>query len=87
MTKLEAISLIAKEVKNKQGCKATELAICKSLIDVFKEYGVEIIDEAVEQKVICEVVYCLPDFSYRLKSFLLPVGTVLNEANNFANGK
>ena len=75
MTKEQAMEAIAEVVRNKQGCKATELVCVELLLEVFEAFGIEIIYEAVKVGSIREVEYILPDMNYREKSFLLPAGT------------
>jgi hypothetical protein len=84
MTKETAKALIVEEVTAMQGCKTLELLARESLRDTFVnssscESFVESVEELVEEGQLIEVEYTLPNmWPPRIKSFLLPVGTVVH---------
>lgn len=81
MTIDELKTKIAERVFELQGCKATEIFHCTELVFeclVLTRDLPAILEEMVSEGKLVEVEYLLPNMNYRIKSFLLPAGTVLN---------
>ncbi len=65
--------LVAK-VESLQGCKAVEL-----MVELTNEYHPaawpDVLTEAIAAKKVVEIEYVLPSLDFRVKSFILPIGT------------
>lgn len=60
-------------VSNMQGCKATELAIKMGAVLMSSNVDFpKILEDAIQEELIVEVKYVLPNMHFRVKSFLLP---------------
>lgn len=77
MTIDELKTKIAERVFELQGCKAVELCAMEELVASNSDLPA-ILEEMVSEGKLVEVEYLLPNMNYRIKSFLLPAGTVLN---------
>jgi hypothetical protein len=68
-------------VTNKNGCKAIE--VCTDEEIAVSSYPIfpELIEELRNEGKLCEVAYVLPTIPYRIKSFLLPIGTLVSTKN------
>lgn len=85
MTIDELKTRIAERVFELQGCKATELYFMEELVVECRSADADskardlpaIIEEMVSEGKLVEVEYLLPNMNYRIKSFLLPAGTVV----------
>ena len=69
------IDRVVEFVAQKQGCKAMVVAADGHLAQACNQSICDIIEEAVREKRLVEVEYTLPLMSYRIKSFLLPIGS------------
>lgn len=73
-------TLILAHVIDVQGCKATELAkaVSKQLAGNLTENEItEELNKLVAAHELIEIEYTLPEMPYRLKSFYLPIGTIV----------
>ena len=84
MTIDELKTRIAERVFELQGCKAVELYFmdelvfeCRRSADPRARDIPAIIEEMVSEGKLVKVEYLLPNMNYRIKSFLLPAGTVV----------
>ena len=80
MTKEKLKQIIVELVTDKQGCKSTDLIASDRFIQAWRELAIDetmddLIDELVMEERLIQVRYVLSSSSFRLKSFLLPVGT------------
>ena len=66
--------VIASKVKSLNGCKSTEL-VSHPEIALLRTFTPDLIDKLVNKGDLIEIEYVLPDFPWRIKSFLLPKGT------------
>lgn len=80
----EAVELVAKEVRELQGCKAMELIASKNL-NAYDFSWPDAIEEAVQRGKIIEIEYMLPNMNWRIKSFYLPGGTRIDESSRLPN--
>ncbi len=80
---------ITKLVTERQGCKATELAVAavRTLINRVDARELDkipdIIDQMIREKELLEVEFVLPMMDWRCKSFLLPKGTEVKLSKGF----
>ena len=80
---------ITKLVTERQGCKATELAVVavRCLINRIDARELDKIPDLIEQMVkegeLLEVEFVLPMMDWRCKSFLLPKGTEVKLSKGF----
>jgi len=77
MTKNTALALIVQKVTDLQGCKVSELIAALADDETSREVVInfdipELIEFLVQNKMVVEVAYVLPNMGYRIKSFLLP---------------
>ena len=83
MEKDELKALIEEIVNSRNGIKATELA---AMPEVAKAVGAldfpGALNDLVEEGRIVEVDYTVPDLPKRIKSFLLPVGSIVLSVKN-----
>jgi len=82
MTRDEAKTLVLSKVEEIQGCKATVLAVTiastSEQMESLLPYPLpELIEELIEEGRLIEIEYALPTMSYRIKSFLLPEGSLV----------
>lgn len=76
MTPLE--EAIIKTVAERNGCKSTELA-AELAPDLLRGNSfIETVEKLINDKLLVEIEYVLPAHTGRIKSFLLPTGTLLN---------
>lgn len=75
-TKEDWKNYIVELVTRKQGCKMIEI-ICDRKIHALECNPEKLVEELVDEGKIIEVEYVLPEMTYRVKSFLLPVGTTI----------
>ncbi len=73
--------LVSKTVNEHQGIKATELVVlvvqqCSEFPFKHEEFE-NAVSELVEEGEIVELEYTLPSMDYRVKSYYLPKGTVI----------
>lgn len=68
---------IVEIVNSSQGLKGTELAVklATEFLSIQSESIIHWIDSCVEEGLIQEIEYVLPNMDYRIKSFYLPMGT------------
>ena len=78
MTNVEEI--LVEEVENRQGCKATELAYALAERLPNCQDISSLISACVLKGLVDELEYVLPNMTYRIKSWILPAGTIVNFA-------
>ena len=80
MTRSEAKDQLATIIREKQGCKATDLLGSKAVLEIILADHplLDLIEELVSEGRLVEVEYYLADLPYRVKSFLLPEGTTIH---------
>jgi hypothetical protein len=80
MTKEQACKIIVDAVSSVGGCKLTELILHEKIREITREVGqlADMVEELVERGELVEVEYIRPDADYRVKSFLLPKGSVFS---------
>ena len=82
MTRSEAKDQLATIIREKQGCKATDLLGSKAVLEIILADHplLDLIEELVSEGRLVEIEYCLADLPYRTKNFLLPEGTIIHSA-------
>lgn len=82
MTKEKIKQIIVNTVVDKQGCKPSDFIASDQFIQAWRELPMnetidDLIDELVKEERLIQVRYVLPSMFYRLKSFLLPIDTLV----------
>ena len=74
--------MITEVIGSVQGCKATELPVLlreflndPQCSQIYQFEIPDLIQEMVQEGMLVEVEYILPNMNYRIKSFLLPANT------------
>lgn len=85
MSKKEIEQAIIDIVNECQGEKATIVAAlavdrCAKLIEKSEDV-IDAINHLVERHEICEIEYILTGMGYRIKSFLLPAGSIVTQVH------